>query len=215
MGLFGKIAQALNSNHENARLARSLTEADVRYLEVLRREIANLIVETDPDLMTRCYQKAWTFEREIAESPQRAVVEEAALVAKFPMIEEFDLIATRHFVPYQKAQNMWSDDDLRERYQEVSRMLVFMRRRQNLPGVGPVHDAKEEKIFTTACDGTRTASSVNALRTPSDTSTPMSRIGERGPDHLRCGELRGRRGRDNPPAVTAGQRVWDYLQEDR
>jgi hypothetical protein len=29
----------------------------------------------------------------------------------------------------------------------VSSMLVFMRRRENLPGVGPVHDAKEEMIL--------------------------------------------------------------------
>jgi hypothetical protein len=155
MGLFGKMAQALNSNHENARLtnhqndrlARNLSEAETRYLEVLRREIANLIVASDPDLLMRCYQKAWTFEREIADSPQRAIAEEAALVAKFPMFEDFDLIATRHFVPYHEARSRWSDDDLVERYQEVSRMLVFMRRRQNLAGVGPVHDAKEEKIL--------------------------------------------------------------------
>jgi hypothetical protein len=147
MGLFGKMAQALNSNPENVRLARNRAEAEVRYLEVLRREIANLIVEYDSDLMMRCYQTAWTFEREIAESPQRAIAEEAALVAKFPMFEEFDLIATRHFVPYQEARNMWWDDDLVERYQEVSRMLVFMHRRENMPGVRPVHDAKEEAIL--------------------------------------------------------------------
>jgi hypothetical protein len=95
----------------------------------------------------RCYQKAWTFEREIAESPQRAVAEEAALVAKFPTVEEFDVIATRHFVPYQEAGDMLSDDDLVDRYQEISRMLVFMRRRQNSPGVGPVHYEREEKIL--------------------------------------------------------------------
>jgi hypothetical protein len=37
MGLFGKVVEALNSNHEIARLARNLSEAEVRYLEVLRR----------------------------------------------------------------------------------------------------------------------------------------------------------------------------------
>jgi len=89
------MAQALNSNHENARLTRNLSEAEARYLGVLRREIANLIMASDPDLLMRCYQKAWTFEREIADSPQRAIAEEAALVAKFPTFEEFDLIATR------------------------------------------------------------------------------------------------------------------------
>jgi hypothetical protein len=144
MGLFGKKSHI---NQETARVGRNLAEAEVRYLEVLRREIANLIVQSDLDLMMRCYQRAWTFEREITNCPERAVAEEAALVVKFPMFSEFDLLGTRHFVPYEEARNMSSDDDLADRYHEVSRMLVFMRRRRDFAANIPVHDAKEEKIL--------------------------------------------------------------------
>jgi hypothetical protein len=147
VGLFGKKAQAPNYNYENARLARNLEEAEVRHLEVLRREIANLIVESDPDLMIRCYEKAWAYEREITASPERAVAEKAALVAKFPMFSDLEMLGTRHFVPYREARDMWSDDDLVERYHEVSRILVFMRRRQEFSADVPVHDAREREVL--------------------------------------------------------------------
>ena len=144
MGLFGKKP---NINHEAARLEHNLAEAEVRYLEVVRREIANLIVQSDPDLMMRSYQRAWTFEREIAASLERAIAEEAALVAKYSTFSEFELLGTRHFVPYEDARKMSSDDELADRYQEVSRMLVFMRRRRDFAADIPVHDKEEEKVL--------------------------------------------------------------------
>jgi hypothetical protein len=147
VGLFGKKAQTLDYDHKKARLARNLDEAEIRHLEVLRREIANLIVESDPELMMRCYEKAWAFEREITANLERAVAEEAALVAKFPMFSEFEMLGTRHFVPYHEARDMWSDDALAERYHEISRMLVFMRRRQEFSANVPVHDAREREVL--------------------------------------------------------------------
>ena len=48
-GLFGKkAARAAPYDPEKARLTRNLHEAEARHLEVLRREVANLIVELDP-----------------------------------------------------------------------------------------------------------------------------------------------------------------------
>jgi hypothetical protein len=146
MGLFGEKAQPAY-DHERARLARNLDEAEVRHLEVLRREIANLIVIVDPDLITRCYDKAWSFERESAENPVRAQAEEAALVAKVPMFSDFDLIGTRHFVPYDVARDRISDDELVERYLEISRMLVFMRCGDEVKPEYSVHDEKERKVL--------------------------------------------------------------------
>ena len=146
MGLFGKKAQPAY-DHQRVQLARNLNEAEIRCLEGLRREIANLIVLVDPDLMTHCYEKAWSFEREIAENAIRAQAEEAALIAKFPMFSDFDLLGTRHFVPYSEARDTLSDDELGERYQEISRMLIFMRRRDEFKSKYPVHDEKEHKVL--------------------------------------------------------------------
>lgn len=146
MGLFGKKAPP-EYDHQKVHLARNWNEAEVRYLEALRREIANLIVVVDPDLMTRCYDKAWSFEREIAENPARAQAEEAALVAKFPMFSDFDLIGTRHFIPYSEARGTVSDEELVERYHEISRMLVFMRPHDEFNSKYAVHDEKERKVL--------------------------------------------------------------------
>lgn len=147
MGLFGKSSKPPPCDNEKMRLASNLDEAEVRYLEVLRRELANLIVAADPDLMIRCYEKAWNFEREIANNPARTHAEESALVAKFPMFSDFDLLGTRHFVPYNEGRNMISDDGLVERYHEISRMLIFMRRRNEFKSKYPIHDEKERNIL--------------------------------------------------------------------
>jgi hypothetical protein len=144
MGLFRRKARPI---HVGSRLAQNLDEAETRHLEVLRREIANLIVAVDPDLMVRCYERAWAFEREISENPVRAQAEETALVAKFPLFSEFDLIGTRHFVPYDSGRAMLSDDDVVERYLEVSRMLVFMRLRDEFKAKYPVHEEKEHSVL--------------------------------------------------------------------
>lgn len=146
MGIFGKKAQPAY-DHQRVQLTRNLNEAETRCLEGLRREIANLIVIIDPDLMTRCYEKAWSFEREIAENAIRAQAEEAGLIAKFPMFPDFDLLGTRHFVPYSEARKSLSDDELVERYHEISRMLIFMRRREEFKSKYPVHDENEHKVL--------------------------------------------------------------------
>ncbi|MCJ2130978.1 hypothetical protein [Methylobacterium sp. E-045] len=70
-------------------------------------------------------------------------------MAKLPMFEEFDLIGTRHFVPYSEGRISLTDDDLMQRYLELSRMLVFMRNRLQ-PDVArrrPLHDEKEHKLL--------------------------------------------------------------------
>ena len=81
--------------------------------------------------MTRCYEKAWAFERDIAESEQ-AAAEEAALVAKIPMFRRLRHHWLRHFIPYREAAKMIEDDALIDRYHDLSRMLIFMRKRQEV-----------------------------------------------------------------------------------
>ncbi|MCJ2105537.1 hypothetical protein MKK70_09115 [Methylobacterium sp. E-041] len=147
MGLFGRRAQQLTKPAWE--VTNNLREAESRYVEILRREISNLIVEFDPELMVRSYQKAWTWEQETALNPDRLRADEAALVAKLPMFEDFDLIGTRHFVPYPEGRRSLTDDDLVERYLELSRMLVFMRNRLQ-PDVArrrPLHDEREHKLL--------------------------------------------------------------------
>jgi len=125
---------------------RLLQDAETRFLEALQREIANLLVQRDLDLMVQCYDRAATFEWEMAQNAERAKAEEAALTAKFPFFSDFDLIGTRHFVPYADAGSMHSDEDLAERYQEISRMLIFMRRRNSFSSTS-CYNEEDKKVF--------------------------------------------------------------------
>ncbi len=82
MGFFGRKIKEPDSHLGQG--ARNLREAEIRYMEVLRRELANMIVEADPDLMVRSYEKAWNWERETADRPDRLRADEQALVTKIP-----------------------------------------------------------------------------------------------------------------------------------
>ncbi len=138
-------------------LQDNLEEAEIRHLEVLRREVANLIVVTDPDLMVRCYERAWKWEDETAKSPERLRADEVALVTKIKAFEDFDLICTRHFIPYVKSIEMISDEDIVERYLDIGRMLVIMKNRSKIDAVRrrPLHDEHEHKVLLDNMRGER------------------------------------------------------------
>lgn len=145
--LFGRKAYSPEPDRKD--LTRKLREAETRYLEVLRRELANLIMEANPDLMVRAYDRARIWEHETAGNPERLQADEQALVAKVPVFEDFDRIGTRHFVPYADRHDALTDDDLVEAYLELSRTLVFLRNRQQ-PDVGRrrlLHDERDYKVL--------------------------------------------------------------------
>ena len=148
MRLFGK-SKPVGPDPNLARLARNLDEAEIRHLEVLRREVGNVIMAADPDQMVRSFEKAWTWERETSKNPERLRADELALVAKLKSFEDFDIINHRHFVPYADVLDMTSIADVVERYMEIGRMLVFMKNRSEFESVRsrPVHDEKEHKTM--------------------------------------------------------------------
>lgn len=165
MDLFGKKRAADDQekahNKEKAKLASNWIEAEGRFLEGLRREIANLIVAIDPDLMTRCYDKAWDFEREMSANVNRAEAEEVALFVKFPHFSDFDLRHLSYTPTYNHLRISASDDELVDRYLDISRMLVFLRRRDTIKSTIPVHTEKEYKLL---CSGMQTLKNVRLYK---------------------------------------------------
>ena len=132
---------------QSSALVTSLRETEFRYIEILRREIANMIVEVDPCLMARAYDKSWKFEQEINENSVRAQAEESALVAKFSRFSDFDLINARHFVPYYFERKILHDDELVEHYLALSHMLMILRRRDEFVSRLPIHDERERAFL--------------------------------------------------------------------
>ena len=148
MSLFRK-TNPQEPNIDTARLTRNLDEAEIRHLEVLRREVGNLIVVNDPDLMVRCYERAWVWERETSAAPDRLRADEIALVTKIKHFQDFDIINQRHFVPYDEVFCMTSIEDIVDRYLDLSRMLIFMKNRSSLDVIrlNSLHDKAEYDIL--------------------------------------------------------------------
>ena len=71
------------------RKASAANDANDRYLEILQRELANVIARDNPDKMIAPYRK----EREILKADKaRVQAELTALTHKYPVYEDFDKI---------------------------------------------------------------------------------------------------------------------------
>jgi hypothetical protein len=109
--------------NENERLR---LDAETRYIDVLRRELANIIVTDNPAAMGNLYRKCWAFELEMQKADASRVESElTVLTARYPLYVDFDLLGTRHFIPYSDATNMLSEDDIVDRYQDISKFIVL------------------------------------------------------------------------------------------
>jgi hypothetical protein len=116
-------APALNSLANTVdRKTSAANEANDRYLEVLRRELANIIARDDPYKMIALYGKAKVHEGEMlrADKP-RVRAELTALTHEYPVYADFDKIGTKHFVPYS------ADDELPQTYLDISKFLSLTR----------------------------------------------------------------------------------------
>ena len=71
------------------------------YLETLQRELANLILREDIEALEKAFHSVRHWDREVSRSSQeRWDAEQALLLEKFPNLQDFDLIATKHFIRY-------------------------------------------------------------------------------------------------------------------
>ncbi|MFZ3034439.1 MAG: hypothetical protein WA138_10550 [Parvibaculum sp.] len=119
--LRGRIAKGdgQTMSADKVALRRNVNEAEDRYLEVLRREISNILLNIDPDLMVSTYEKGWRYQDELVETgKERVSADLKALTLKHKFFSDFDLLGTRHFIPYGDARWSSSDDELVERYLE-------------------------------------------------------------------------------------------------
>ncbi|MHC2521691.1 hypothetical protein [Bradyrhizobium diazoefficiens] len=115
----GKKAQTLfvrkNEESERWRL-----DAEGRFIDTLRRELANIVVKQNPRRMIALYRKAWAFEREMHMAEQSRVQAELdALTERYRLYDDFDLLGTRHFVPYADAIDHLEDDAVTELAPEI------------------------------------------------------------------------------------------------
>ncbi|MCA1531432.1 hypothetical protein I6F21_02525 [Bradyrhizobium sp. NBAIM03] len=110
------------------RKASAANEANDRYLEVLQRELANIIARDNPDKMIALYRKAKAQEREMLNADKaRVQAELTALTHKYPAYEDFDKIGTKHFVPY-SGEPLWGEEgEFSDAYLDISKFLILTR----------------------------------------------------------------------------------------
>lgn len=98
------------------------------YLEVLRREVANLLINDAPDTLLTAYDEAIEYEKSIRERPTTFLQDERTrLSQKYPKYPDFDLLQTRHFVPYEEALEPFPGEDaIVERYLDITKWLCIL-----------------------------------------------------------------------------------------
>lgn len=97
-------------------------------LATFRRELANYLVWTDPDRFVHLYRKARAAEAAIEVADNKVREAEFALITqRFPMYEDFDLIATRSYVLYADTLNRHELEEIEQHYLDLVKFHALQR----------------------------------------------------------------------------------------
>ena len=160
------------------RKASAANDANERYLEVLQRELANVIARDNPDKMIALYRKAKEQEREMLKSDKaRVQAELTALTHKYPVYEDFDKIGTKHFVPY-SAEPLWGREDaLSDAYLDISKFLILTRI-QDGRSQRPVFPDGDDKSFQRCMQELKDRTFTASLKSAVDMYYLVCRVAE-------------------------------------
>src|SRR5262249_48288770 len=114
------------------------------YLEILQRELANLIMDEDLESFEKAFYWMEDWQHEIGRAAKdRREAERNLLLEKFPNLEDFDLVGIKHFIRYERPTG--NVDELIERYKEISKFLVLDV--DDLSKPNDLFNEREVKIF--------------------------------------------------------------------
>lgn len=104
---------------------RDRLEAEARYLECLRRDIALALLEAHPRRLLEAHALVASFTRDMRDgSAERREAERSALSLKYPRYANFDFFGLHHFVPVRSGD--FEPDDAIVRYVDVGRFLALI-----------------------------------------------------------------------------------------
>ena len=108
------------------RLNSDVDDAEMRYLEGLRRELANEIMTDDTSAMYRAFHKMQKYELDLRQADkQRIDAGFKSLCSKYPAFADFEPFGTMHFVAYRDARWALDTCHLIEVYCDISQMLII------------------------------------------------------------------------------------------
>ena len=103
--VLGAVAGQSVSKEEMRDVKRHKLEDQKLYLGVLRRELANLLIQRDPDRFLAFYEETFYQLTDMGEKPKSLIdAEEKLIIEKYPMIADWDHINTHDYVLYDNGQ---------------------------------------------------------------------------------------------------------------
>ncbi len=166
------------------RRASAANDANDRYLEILRRELANIIARDNPDRMIALYQKAEAQESEMLNADKaRIEAELEALTHEYPVYEDFDKIATKHFVPYSLEPAWGGREELSDAYLDISKFLIATRIRDGVSRQ-PVFPNNDQKTFRRCMQELKDQTFTTALKNAIDSHHLARRVAEQLGSHI-------------------------------
>lgn len=122
--VFGK-ADAREAKNELWRSERGRLEAETRYLEYLRRDIALALLDDDPKVLVDAHATVEDFTRAMRDGDtDRLEAERKVLSLKYPKYDDFDFFTLRHFVPVEPKN--FEQREAVERYVDIGKFLVIL-----------------------------------------------------------------------------------------
>jgi hypothetical protein len=108
---------------------RNFQELEDRFIRVLTREIANIIINEDPDRFLQCYREAKAWEESCRLfSSDRISQECRQITMKYPFHADLDLLGTNHWVPYKDSYQTYDIDDFCEHYLMLCKFLILIKK---------------------------------------------------------------------------------------
>lgn len=131
VGLVAGFFFGLKSSAESVRpglqrLQETMAYDRNNYLRVLRRELANHLMQRDSTRFERLYEKLhYDLQRYDTFSKEALAGELRALVERFPQYDDFDLIGTRQHVLYPDAFGIVDDEEASEHFRTLVRFQAL------------------------------------------------------------------------------------------
>lgn len=124
--LFGFKVHAAAVAPKLREISRTQAIDQARYLQTLRREIANILIWRNPERYLELYERLHAEVTSFKSWSAKAVTGQfAALCEKYPEFGDFDVVSVRDYVLYADSTCFTDDQELEERYRDIVRFAAL------------------------------------------------------------------------------------------
>lgn len=135
---------------EKDRALERLEDSQLRYVDLLRRELANHLISGGVEDFKAVFYELWDWEREMHKASKEVWQRELNMITvTYPVFEDFDIFNTRHTISYEQTD--LNREDLLSHYKAMTKFLILRNskvgEKEDPSTVRYLMDAKEVKAF--------------------------------------------------------------------